>query len=308
MIDEGYRIEKLFPDDYRIYWMFGVFLAYGARPLESITQFNYIIDKIKPKNLDPWFWHSYATALNFADMPRHGEEALKKFATLVKNYNFEDDIEFRMTPHFNEPTQGKEIEDREMYQIQQREKGLGFLNRLFGIFMPFEKSWGLQTYNVKNNGSIITFTPPPISAESGKSITYTMVVEYSAYNSGGFEDYIKTKIVKLKTCTKKELQLGDYPFTVYEAIDPGIYGPIGGFKGYLVFLKRTQPSIKGFNVEAPVVSMIDLETRQPYYRPIPAYDRYDGEIYYAFILDCCGAIFDQAKTVFENFIKGIVFD
>ncbi|MBN2351286.1 MAG: hypothetical protein JXD23_01870 [Spirochaetales bacterium] len=308
IVSEALLVESMSPGDYRAYWLLGRYYAYNARPLESIRQFQAPVDNLPPESLPSAFWRNYASAAAFADMPKHALEACRRCAALDASYVPEEDPVFRVSNHFRTPSFGEEILPGSLYQFQKRESGFGLLCRLFGIYIPVDKNWGNQSFGVADSSSMLVFTPEPIVTAGGDEITYTITVEYEAGRNAAFEDYLGARLKKYATANEYAEDLGTYPFTVYEVLDPDLYRPAGGFHGLVAFLKRRQPAVKGLAIERPVVSLFNDETGEPYYRPETAFDRYDGDIYYVITLDCCDEIFPEAAEVQKTFIRGMLFD
>jgi hypothetical protein len=308
LVAEALRIESVFPRDFRAYWLLGTFYAYAARPLESIKQFDAALAAQKTESLPAAFWRGYASAAGLADMHKHALEACRRCAELDKDYVMEDDAVFRVSNHFQTPALGEEIPPGSLYQFQEREGGFGLLCRLFGVYLTVDKAWGDQSFGVIGNATMLVFTPGAIVSKKNVELTYSIIVEYEAGQTAAFEDYVGARLKKYKTARKIELPLGDYPFAVYETVDPNAYGPVGGLHGLVAFLKRPQPAVKGLALERPVVSLFNPDTGEPYYRPERAFDRYDGDIYYVITLDCCDDIFPEAEAVYEEFVRGMLFD
>jgi hypothetical protein len=308
LVAEAQRIESIFPRDFRAFWLLGAFYAYGARPLESVRQFETAIGSLKPEVLPTALWHDYASAAGLADMYKHALEACRIVAVLDKGYVMENDFVFRVANHFQTPGFSDDIPPGSLYQFQERENGFGLLCRLFGIYIPVDRAWGNQPASVENAGSLLVFSPEPVANPKNTAVTYTITVEFQAGVTVPFDEFVAARLKRFKSARKVEAVIGEYPLAVYELVDPGLDRPGRVFRGLIALLNRPEPEVKGLALERPVMSIFNPASGEPYYRPARAFDRYDGDIYYVVTLDCTDEIFTQAADVYRAFIKGMLFD
>ncbi len=308
IVSELLQIESLFPLDYRAFWFLGSFYASSFQPLKSIQQFSYVVETLNPDAPPPAFWLSYASAAGLADMPKHALEACRTSALFDPEYVMEDDIVFKVSNHFQTPPYEAEIRPGSLYQFQVREEGFGIFCRLFGVYIPVDKTWGTRSFEVKRNSSRLVFTPEAVTGRGDTEITFTITLEFSAHNRGGFEEYTGARLKQYPTTVPSEEVFGPFPFQAHEIFDPSLYKPLGGLHGFRLFLNRPEPAVKGLAIERPVAAIFDPKTGEPFYRPQRSFDRYDGNIYYTLTLDCCEEAFPLAAAVFKKFVLGLLFD
>jgi hypothetical protein len=305
-IAEANSFKVLFPDEYRIYWLLGSHFAQSNFSLKSIKEFEYAAKITGGRRMVPLFWFDYANAALIADMWKYGTTLMDKFADSINDPHISDDTLYKVFHrHFISPSFDKEIPEKGVYQYQKRENTVGILCRLFGLFMPMKEDWGSKTTRVFKNGSSVSFVPPGIVNGKNKKITYTIMAYFDANNNVSFTDYIDKQMEPYSSYKRKNMPLGNYPFKVYEMTDPSVYRNTGGMHGYIIFLSRKEPNEKGIAIEAPNDSAYTAQFRTP---AVNEYDRYDGEIYYTILLDCCEDIFGKAFDVFKEFAEGLVFD
>jgi hypothetical protein len=309
IMSEANRIKKIFPDEYRIYWLLGHHFDRHGLALKSIKEFDYAVKNTKEDRLAAYFWYDYADALGRADMLKHGINALEKCAGIEKRFRIESNELYKdLSDHFMIPSFDKEISKSDIYTFQERENTSGILCRLFGVFMPIKKSWNLQLFEIINNESMVIFTPESLPNKDNKRIKYSMQVGYKANNKVSFDEFVENSLSRYSSYKKRNMTIGKYPFRIYEMTDPNTYKDMGGAHGFLLLLSRKAPNVKGLDIEGPIVSFMDDDSNKQYTHPVKEYDRYDGEIYYSVFLDCCEDIFAKASEVFKTFAGDMLFD
>jgi hypothetical protein len=138
-------------------------------------------------------------------------------------------------------------------------------------------------------------------------ITTSFSVITQAFPEHGFDDFID-KVMKLPS-SKKEVSNVKVPWSakVYEYWDDASFSSYGGGHGLAVFVKRPSPPIKGLGIEAPA-KLPSKDGKVNYVVLGEGYTRFDGEIYYAFILDSADQVFAESRKEFIEFLNRVLLD
>lgn len=316
-------LKNKFPNDYRPVWLLGNLYSYAALAFKAMHEFNLIVSSIPLERLDPYFLLDYASACSFAGMTVHGIQAIEVAAKIfkIRDEDIEDEIQLYrlLKDRIKEPGPDAEITGKDLVGLQQRETNRGLLSRLFGIWMPFEPSWKAMPlgFTSDTKTGAVVFVGIPFRSKKGKNITASIAVTFTAAPATTFEKYIDQMLAGLKDGKKKTVKKVDkfpanLPFLVYEWFDPDQYKEIGGAHGYAVFLKRSEPKVKGLAIEGAQTIISDRDGDDEgglhYYRFEPEFTRFDGDIYYFIILDTCEEIFGESREMFLGFLDALLFD
>jgi len=314
LTSEAIRIKKLFPDEYRIYWLLGKYYDMYGFSVKSIAEFDYVVKNTIEDRIAPYFWYDYAAALGQAGMIKHGIATMQKYAGIEKKFQLKDSKLYQIfTDRFIPSDFDAQIPYQDIYSFQERENTSGVMCRLFGLFLPLKKNWDLQLYDIKENIGLLMFSPEAISDKNNQPLKYAVYVGYSAHNKVTFDKFVENALSKYIYPKKRTIPFGKYQFRVYEITDPKTYASQGGAHGYILFLSQKEPKIKGFDIEAPIITLYNpsfpgVDPKKEYTPPSREYDRYDGDIYYTIFLDCSEDAIEKALEAFKTFTSGLIFD
>ena len=303
-------VENLKEKDYRYKWLLGNHYSKSNLPEEAIFEFEQTTISYPNFKFPSSFWYDFAWASFYAMMPSHAQYYLLE-ASKSNDFN---QIESSLYQYIHKnmifPDFGEKINKENLYVLLKRKGGIGFLSRLFGLWMPIKESWKYKIVEYHNNGSGFMFFPDPYIDKKGKSIGYSINVFCKVNNKQGLNDLVNSLMSgypekkKIPNISKK------YDFIIYQYENPRVYENTGGGKGYFVFLEREEPAIPGFNIEKPssIYTLDELIGDFQYYTLNKSYRRFAKPIYYIIFLDTVGQIFNMSEKVFFDFVNGMHFD
>ncbi|MEI6089511.1 MAG: hypothetical protein WCR42_03590 [bacterium] len=295
---------NLAPADYRGYWFLANHYSLSSFGERSIHEFRKAI-KLLPANVPAEFWTDYAGATSITNMPTNSIFGMDQAKLILgEPSNFERElgksIHDRIIPSKPDSLYKKE----DLWQVIQKEP-LPFICRQLGVKILIDSSWYVDVMDYKNNAAAFVITPPAIKNKSGIDITYTIALIFRVAKKGDdFEAFMKNMFPK--DC-KADIypEFSKYPEMIsMELRDSKLYPEYGGGHLHLLGLYRGKPDYPGLIIEEPMKYPEEQEEgKVVYYKPTPSYDRFDGTIFYAIMLDTCEDIYPQALVVFKEFFE-----
>lgn len=300
---------ELSPEDYRPLWFIANHYAFSNVPDKSIEYFLKSRDLL-PTDEPAAFWEEFSFATGIANMPSHCIYAMDKAKSILGK------------PGYFEEQLGKSIHNRiipvnsdstyKFIDIWTASKGdlISFVSRPLGLKILVDSTWQINFYDYQNNRAFVTIVPPPIRNKKGRDITYTIAVIINvAQNGEDLDNFINSFIARYKD--KKTFTFSNkYPESIaFELKDKNMYQDIGGAHMNMIGIKRDRPEYAGLLLEEPIPTP-DGETNElNFYKAGDSQDRFDGEIYYAVMLDACEDIYDEAYKLFKvMFEKQIIIE
>lgn len=303
-IEELKKIENYSYKDYRYRWFLGTIYAKSVKPYEAIEQFEFVESRVPEDKLHPLFWADYAEALTFAFMQRKSLETFEKYA-LYGNIDLDDNWFYQGIKEKEvQTTADMEISSDELYQLLEREKGLGYLCRALNIWIPAKGEWTPSLYGYSNHVAALSYKSQDIEDEKGDTITYSIVNMMYINRADVMEHYLSLA-PDVKILENHEF---DAKFTVLEIKDPEQYKHIGGAHGLVVLYEPETDERTGDLVEQPSRIRTRPGSGASYMAFQPVHRRIPEKISYAFLLDSCENIFEESKADFIEFMDKVIIE
>jgi hypothetical protein len=249
------------------------------------------------------FWEEYAFATALANMPSHSIYGMQQAKKILGHPGYfenqlGDAIKNRIEPIDASSTY--EMEDIWNASIDETNT---FICRPLGLKVLVDSTWNMQFSDYENNQSYVLIVPPEISNESGRKISYSIMImmkvvddsadidEYGARFFGGFADQNEFEM---------EVKYGG--MRSMEMRDPEMYQDIGGGHFHTIVFERNYPEFPGLLLEEPVeIKSSGKKKKVQYYRAGSSKDRFNSRIFYAVMLDTCEDIYDESFSLFKHF-------
>ncbi len=95
-----------------------------------------------------------------------------------------------------------------------------------------------------------------------------------------------------------------YPDMIsFELKDENMYQDIGGAHMQMIGIKRERPKYAGLLLEQAITLPKGESENMTIYRIRDSKDRFDGQIFYAVMLDACEDIYDEAFQLFKELFE-----
>lgn len=299
----------LSPNDYRPLWFLANHFALSDVPEKAIDYF-YKSQKLLPSNEPSDFWEEFCFASSTANMPSHCLYAMDKVRKLTgEPGNFELQLGQIMRNRIQPVKIDSTYTKKDIWSYFSDSLST-FICRPLGIKFSIAPDWNVGLYDYKNNRGFITIEPPGIKNKKGRTITYTIaiIIKVSQPNEK-FEDFIDPLISKYPEKTVAKIATKYTGQLSFDFLDKEVYKEIGGAHMNLIGFERNEPEFAGLLFEQPLSTPQSKSGKIQYYRAANVMDRFKGKIYYAFMLDACEDIYDEAFKVFEDvFEKQIVIE
>ncbi len=306
-IIEGLNELKIkYPSEYRTYWLLGLHYAKAAKTIEGYNEFKHITDRIEKEKLHPAFIEDLALTEAFSFMFSNSIEDYKLAAKLWGNgYDLKyNDFYQNLVKDIKNPVFEENIPKEEVYMPRKGENYIGFISRLFGLWIPAKGHWIVKSANVEKDQSFFFYK----LKNEEKNITYTILIIMKANNNQTFSEFIENNISRFPKKKKIQSLTSKYDFVTYEYEDSSLYKEAGGSHGYSMFYKSSEPEIKGLKIEKPSTISSEVKSKASYYPLSDYYTRYDGEIYYEIMLDTCNEIFEESKDELLYLLDNIIIE
>lgn len=300
---------SLAPNDYRCHWFLANHFAFSNNPEKSVEHF------LKAKTLLPKmesvdFWEEFTFSAMLANMPSHclyGMDRTKKL--LGEAGNFESQLGEVVQQRLVKMNSDSSYANTDIWSAF-GENPLTFISRPLGMKMLIDTTWDLTVYGYDKHQAVFMMVPPAVTNKEDRPITFTFLIMMKVAEEGEtLEDYLGKFLGNHGE--PKKFEMGkSYPGQLsYEIKDPSMYEEIGGAHLHVIGLKRSRPEFAGMALEEPMSipakkSKKGKKDEMYYYRQSDSPDRFEGDIYYAFIFDACEDIytpaFDMFKELFEE--------
>ena len=301
-IEELEKIDNYPNRDYRYKWFLGVVYSKSIQPFEAIEQFEFVETRVPEDQLHPLFWADYAEALSFAFMQRKSIEAFEKFSKYgsvnLQSNSMYQSLKEKMT----EPAVEMEIKSDDFFQFFERESGLGYLCRPFGIWIPAQGNWTPRLFDYSKHFSGIMYKSQDIEDESGETITYSI----ASFLFADKDDVMEQFKAMAPIVDVIEDPAFDSRYTVLEIRNPEQYKHIGGAHGYVLIYEPEMGESTGESMEQP--SKINTGTGTSYLPFQTIYTRVPGKLSYVFLMDSCENIFEESRADFITFMEKVIIE
>jgi tetratricopeptide (TPR) repeat protein len=294
----------LAPTDFRGYWFLANHYALSNMAEKSIHNFKKAL-KYLPTAVPADFWTDYATAASIANMPTNCLFAMEQAKLILGEPSyFEKQLGQTVRDRIKAVKSDSTYKKEDLWQVIQKEP-LPFISRQLGIKVLIDSSWYIDVMDYKNNAAAFIITPPAIKNKNGIEITYTIALIFRVAKKGDdFDAWIKSMFTK-------DCKVDIYPeFSKYkdmismELKDSKLYPEYGGGHLHLLGIERQKPFYSGLLIEEPMKFPEEQEEgKTVFYQPVPSYDRFEGTILYAIMLDTCEDIYPEAFAVFKDFFE-----
>jgi hypothetical protein len=305
------RIKARFPEDYRAYWMLANHYGFADDPFKSMREYEHLLTTVVKDNVPQSVLADFLTVNFYTFMYARCKATIDD---VVRRYNIKNVRQKfwmydTLLKQLQKPPLNVFLSQEKIYTAQRREKEVGFLCRALGIWIPVKSTWRTEALGLSSEG-YGHFTITYQSKMAPKKVTATTIsVIFQAYPKQTFEQFVE-KILELPTEKKKTNELKvKWPASQYEYWDSKSFTAYGGGHGLAVFVKRPTPKIKGLAIEAPAkYPTKDSDGDVQYVSLGEGYTRFDGDIYYAFVLDCADQVFQENKKEFIEFLSRVLLD
>ncbi|MDB4335157.1 hypothetical protein OAA06_02225 [bacterium] len=299
----------LAPNDFRPLWFIANHYALSNVQDKSIVYFLKS-QKLLPSDEPAEFWEEYTFATATANMPSHCIYAMDKAKSILGEPSyFEEQLGQTI---YNRIIPVKSDSTYNYSDIWSASKGdlISFVCRPTGLKLLIDSTWQINFYDYKNYQTVITIVPPAIPNKSGREITYTIALIIRVAQPGDkIEDFIENFVSPYPQ--KENFKFSNkYPEKIsLELKDKNMYQDIGGAHMHMVGIKRDRPKYAGLLLEQPMTIPQGETKKMTFYKAGDSKDRFDGQIYYAVMLDACEDIYDEAYKIFkETFEKQIIIE
>jgi tetratricopeptide (TPR) repeat protein len=291
------------PKDYRAYWFLGFHFSLSNNPNEAITNFL-TAQKNLPKDEPSEFWENYAFASALANMPSHSIFAMDRVKELTRSEGyFEKQLGETIRNRIKEIDKNQNYDKEELWSAKS-EKMITFLSRPLGLKLLVDSTWNLSVYDYNKGQSAFILKPTPVHNKKGREISYTIAIIMKTANSNeDLDGFINNFVSNYPSKSKIKFSDKYDKMVAYEIIDKTMYKEIGGGHLYMVGIERDAPKYPGLLLENPVSIPEGNSEELTFYTASESYDRFEGKIFYAILLDSCEDIHKNTFAVFKEFFE-----
>ncbi len=184
-----------------------------------------------------------------------------------------------------------------------KEDNYRFVARPLGIRLSVDSTWKIQVSDYDQRRSAFIVSPPAIMDKSGQNIGYTLFTMIKVAEEGEtFESFMEKISAKYSQKKKAELSTGFGKLQGYEVTDQNVYADKGGAHVHIMGIERNQPEVPGLLLEQPVSFKSKTPGQFAFYRSNPVKGRFEGKIFYVFILDSCEDIYAQSFASYKLYL------
>ncbi|MBN2350995.1 MAG: hypothetical protein JXD23_00390 [Spirochaetales bacterium] len=311
IVKELLAIKKQYPKDYRAYWMLANHYGSADMTFTAVSEYTDMFKTVSDNKPIPSVMDDYMKVCFYTMMFSRCKLLMEEIA---KENKKSDPGEFfplyaAVNSQLKEPPPKHAFPNDLVYQPQRREFEAGYLNRALGIWLPLKDTWKVSAFELTAEAFSTLLIVLPQKNSAGKDISSDLSIIFQARPQETFEAWVDKALAKLdKKQLTRELKTR-WPATVYEITDPSSDRTSGGSHGYVVFVKRSQPKIKGLAIEAPAVIPFEQNSRKVNMVILnEGYTRFDGDIYYAFTFKTPEENFSTVKKEFFGFMDRVLLD
>ncbi len=304
-------IKAKYPTDYRAYWLLANHYGFADDPFSAMKEYETLFTQVLQGKGSQAVLADFLAANFYTFMFSRCKVIIDDLArqnnikdVKGKFWMYED-----LLLQLQGPPTGSFLPKEMIYTTQLRELEIGFLNRALGIWIPVKSTWTTEALGVTSDGvGNFTIRYPLKTAKAGM-VTTSFSITFQANPKQSFETFMD-KILQLPT-KKQEITnvILRWPAKVYEYWDSESFESSGGGHGLIIFIKRSAPENKGLAIEAPAkLPTKDQNEGINYVVLGEGYTRFNGDIYYAFILDCAEQVSIESKKEFLGFMNRVLLD
>jgi tetratricopeptide (TPR) repeat protein len=299
----------LAPNDYRPLWFIANHYALSNVQDKSIEYFLKS-QKLLPSNEPAAFWEEYTFATYVANMPSHCIFAMDKAKSMLGEPSYFEEqlgqtIYSRIVPVKSDSAYS-------YMDIWTASKGdlISFVCRPMGLKLLIDSTWQINFYNYQNFQTVVTIVPPAIPNKNGREIKYTIALIMRVTQPGEtLDNFIDNFVSNYPDKKSFEFSKKYTGLISYELKDKNMYQEIGGAHMHMIGIKRERPKYAGLLLEQPMTIPQRETNKMTFYKAGDIKDRFDGQIYYAVMLDACEDIYVEAYKLFkETFEKQIIIE
>jgi hypothetical protein len=291
-------------DDYRARWFLADLYAKSALPVQSIREYEYIASRISANQLHPLFWSDYAFAAYVSGMPGRARNYLLNWSDISGLAPEEHSLWQGVEQFLPELPRNREISPDELFENRKIDGHQGILSYPFAIWMPVREDWNIRPLPFTGENGAIMFQSERIRDESGRGISYSILVVVYLGNPRGaeslLENFANARPVEGRGKLPEDIRL-------YEFSDPSMYPEAGGGRGMLAILHREGSGSYSFERPSLPPGMDESEGLS-YFKPRPQYIRPEGMISYIILLDTAGNIYERSLEDYYQFLSGMIID
>jgi hypothetical protein len=291
------------PNDYRCYWFLGVHYSMSNGLKLGVDNFIKAQQRL-PDKQSADFWNEYAWCMASANLPTHCIYAMDKVKKITGKAGY---LENKLGKNIHErlvtPDKTKTYKRDKIWDAS-KDSIVTFTCRPLGIKLLIDSIWNIEISDYTNNQSFIILNPSTLKAKNGNEVHYTIAVLMKAVNNNEtLDSYIDNLISKYPSKNKMNLFSKYDNMTAYELKNPSLYKGIGGGHFYMIGIERNKPLYSGIQLEMAHELPSSETGGLKYYSPSTAFDRFNGKIFYAIMLDTAEDVFNSSAEVFKKFFE-----
>jgi hypothetical protein len=304
-------VKNQYPKDYRAYWILGNHYGSADEPFSAVKEYNTMLTRVIVGNISPAVLDDYTKVCLFTFMFSRSKAVMDGIA---KDNNIADPTKAfaaykPVMDQLKEPPVKHAFPTDLIYLSERREFEMGYLNRVLGIWIPVKDTWKTAAYELTAVGFTTFHIIMPMATSAGKSLPSEVSIAFQALPAESYEATIKKVLDSLPKKQEFKEYKSRWPATVYEFWDSEAFKENGGGRGLVVFVKRAQPAVKGIAIEAPAkfadnVGNVKINTVVLG----EGYTRFNGDIYYTFMITGAEDTFEASKKEFFDFLDRVLLD
>ncbi|MFB9844813.1 tetratricopeptide repeat protein [Mucilaginibacter ginsenosidivorans] len=307
-LDNYQKAIQLNPNDYRPYWFLANHYALSDQSTLAIKTYQKVFEYSEAKK-SPYFWFDYSAACFTSGMRSTGLFALQQSYKLQPSEHILA-LYDKLSTTVKVPNPDSTIGLKEEWTLIGRQNNkISFLNRIVGIKVTIDSTWGFGPGEFKNGIGYMTFKPNTIiSKVNNQGIDYSLLVLAQVPKQGqSLSDFLSIYLAQYTDRKPADITLKYKNSVAFEIRKPDIYQNIGGGHMYAIGVERDEPDYPGMDLEN-VQRITDKDPgKVRYYNINSQYTRLKGKIYYLILLDSCEYIHDESLAVFKDFLENGLF-
>ena len=282
-------------EDIRGYWFLGNHYAQSNDPSKAIPTFEMARQKVGSETPSD-FWKEYAFAMLRAGMPSHCSYALDQYASKGGRGKLSDAMEAIMGRNGILSNPDSAYNKNVLWSGARMGPKIRYTSRLLGIRLLADSEWTVQISDFANRQAYVTFQPETIEGKLGKRIGFSMLLLVKVPKPGETLDVFVESLMKKTMGTRdtNSVVIDRYPESVsYTFQSKEVYADKGGAHMHFIGIERSAPAFPG----------MALETEPSQLGQNPFRNRFQGRLFYFFLLDTCEDIHTASWKTFMELLK-----
>jgi hypothetical protein len=304
-------VKKQYPKDYRAFWMLGNHYGSSDEPFSAVREYNTMFSQVIVGNISPAVLDDYTKVCFFTFMFSRSKAVMdgiakdNKIADPAKTFAAYKPV----MDQLKEPPAKHAFPTDLIYLSERREFETGYLNRVLGIWIPVKDTWKTAAFELTADGFATFHIILPLALPGGKNLPSEISIAFQALPAESHEITVKKVLDSLSKKQEYKEYKSRWPATVYEFWDAEAFKENGGGRGLVAFVKRSQPAVKGIAIEAPAQLAGNLGNGKINTVILSeGYTRFDGDIYYTFMITGAQDTFEASKKEFFEFLDRVMLD